>query len=234
MSDGWRGDDRRGGPRRPPGEERNLGWAEEHDERGGYSLYGYSRNQGYDPRWQEPRSFAPDRRRGERLRTELGREAQEREDWRRDVRGRGEPGREHWVREDWFGEDRRTAGHGPGGYGPSGPRDVGGRLQPPRGGYERNRGWGDVSRQYRGQDFRGAEPRPATGERRWWERTRDEVEAWFGDEEAEFRRRVDAEQFGRHRDERSGDTAWSDSFSEPERRLDRPHHDRDRWRRGPR
>ncbi len=38
------------------------------------------------------------------------------------------------------------------------------------------------------------------GERRgWWDRTSDEVSSWFGDEDADRRRRMDAEREGQHR-----------------------------------
>lgn len=36
-------------------------------------------------------------------------------------------------------------------------------------------------------------------ERGWWDRTSDEISSWFGDEEAEQRRRMDAQRQGEHR-----------------------------------
>lgn len=47
---------------------------------------------------------------------------------------------------------------------------------------------------YRGEDYRyggGRHSARGGGERGWWDRTSDEVRSWFGDDEAERRRRVD-------------------------------------------
>lgn len=41
--------------------------------------------------------------------------------------------------------------------------------------------------------------RPRGEERTWWDRASDEVAAWFGDDDAERRRWLDAERAGRHR-----------------------------------
>ena len=58
-------------------------------------------------------------------------------------------------------------------------------------------------------------------ERNWMDRVRDELEAWFGDEKADVRRRTDAASAGHLRDERRGDTGWNDHFSEPPPRRGR-------------
>lgn len=49
------------------------------------------------------------------------------------------------------------------------------------------------SRTYRGNGGRSArnEERDQRGERNWWDRTTDEVASWFGDDDAERRRRMD-------------------------------------------
>ncbi len=57
----------------------------------------------------------------------------------------------------------------------------------------RNRGWSDYESR-RGQDYRNTSrnfDRNRNDERTWWDKTRDEVSSWFGDEDAERRRRQD-------------------------------------------
>jgi osmotically-inducible protein OsmY len=55
-----------------------------------------------------------------------------------------------------------------------------------RSGYER-----DYAPLYQGRGYRNAEP-----ERGWWDRTSDEVASWFGDDEAQQRRNMDAQDRG--------------------------------------
>ena len=60
-------------------------------------------------------------------------------------------------------------------------------------------GFGATGNTYAGKDYPGTNERrerytPSTGynrDRDWWERTRDEVSSWFGDDDAERRRRQD-------------------------------------------
>ena len=56
--------------------------------------------------------------------------------------------------------------------------------------YNRNLGGESYGSGYRnyGSDYRN---NPNRGERNWWDKTTDEVSSWFGDEDAERRRRMD-------------------------------------------
>jgi osmotically-inducible protein OsmY len=83
--------------------------------------------------------------------------------------GAGDFGRREYGSGD-FGQRYGEGGSGQYGRGRSG------------GGY--GEGWGDRGR---------------GGERGMWDRASDEVASWFGDEDAERRRRMDAEREGRHR-----------------------------------
>jgi hypothetical protein len=63
--------------------------------------------------------------------------------------------------------------------------------------------------EYHGQPYgENLTPDPAREDRSWWDRARDEVGSWFGDEAAGRRRRTDAER--EHDDARRDDTGWSD------------------------
>jgi osmotically-inducible protein OsmY len=53
--------------------------------------------------------------------------------------------------------------------------------------WDRNRGYSD----YRGYEDRLGNERNRGGERDWWSKTKDEVSSWFGDDDAERRRRMD-------------------------------------------
>jgi hypothetical protein len=91
-------------------------------------------------------------------------------------------------------------------------------------GYERNRGHEyDWNRGYdRNEPYRRREHEMRGGgrdeDRSWWDRTRDEVSSWFGDDEAERRRHEDEMRGGGHEErrfqggygERRNDTAWND------------------------
>ena len=56
---------------------------------------------------------------------------------------------------------------------------------------EWNRGATGYVGGYRGEDYRYAGGRSRGGDRGWWDRTADEVRSWFGDDDAERRRRMD-------------------------------------------
>jgi hypothetical protein len=137
----------------------------------------------------------------------------------------GTPGRDHrdrpadrgreWSRTDGYDDDRY--GDGPREYHPFGaererylrrpPEPKGGsygsQYEPPR-----QSDWG--GRRYtspgmernwdreRAMD-RDERPRRADEDRSWWDRTTDEVSTWFGDEDAERRRRQDELRAGAHR-----------------------------------
>lgn len=63
-----------------------------------------------------------------------------------------------------------------------------------RAGNDWNRGATGYVGGYRGEDYRYAGSRSGSrggGDRGWWDRTADEVRSWFGDDEAERRRRMD-------------------------------------------
>jgi osmotically-inducible protein OsmY len=85
--------------------------------------------------------------------------------------------RGRWGRQ---GDYRGPGGHASGGR----PGEGSG------GGYGRRSGYG-----YRERSGYGREPE----ERGMWDRAADEVSSWFGDEDAERRRRVDAAREGKHR-----------------------------------
>ena len=86
------------------------------------------------------------------------------EDDRPGAPGREDEGRENWRRDNW------------------------GREMYGREGYGRTAR--DVSGYHYGQDRYGDEYRP--DERGWFDRAADEMSSWFGDEDAERRRRIDA------------------------------------------
>jgi osmotically-inducible protein OsmY len=90
--------------------------------------------------------------------------------------------------------DYSSGGYG-GGLGESSFRGGSGYGQPYYGGsYGREGGFGSS---YGSRDYRGGErswrdsDRGHEGDRNWWDKTTDEVSSWFGDEEAERRRRMD-------------------------------------------
>ncbi|PVE21653.1 hypothetical protein DC522_25455 [Microvirga sp. KLBC 81] len=83
-------------------------------------------------------------------------------------------------------------------YGRGSGRDYGG------GGSQRQFGGNDYSRGFYGADqgYGGRQERDygqRGGERGFWERAGDEVSSWFGDEDAERRRRMDEQRGGQHR-----------------------------------
>jgi len=113
--------------------------------------------------------------------------------------GRGDYGRSYGARE--YGPDLNTGrsrqyGGSGGGYGYYGsasevPRygqgNYGGGFGTYTSDYERN--YGSGSREAHGQQRR--EQGYGNRERDWWDRATDEVSSWFGDEDAERRRRMD-------------------------------------------
>jgi len=60
--------------------------------------------------------------------------------------------------------------------------------------YSRNRDWDN---DYRNE--RGRYERNDRNDRDWWDKTKDEVASWFGDDDAERRRRMDERREGNHR-----------------------------------
>jgi osmotically-inducible protein OsmY len=147
----------------------------------------------------------------DRWREEGGREGSGREN-----RGGGDWG----SRGGWSGdsgrEDQGGGGYGAERYGEAyhGGRDFGGGS---RGDYGRGSDWdyggGGSQRQFGGNDYsrgfygadqgyggrQGRDYGQHGGERGFWERAGDEVSSWFGDEDAERRRRMDAQRGGMHR-----------------------------------
>jgi hypothetical protein len=129
-----------------------------------------------------------------------------------------------------FGEIYSGAGRYDGGWGrPSGPQDAYGRDEAGRQDWNRpDRGreaWGRDDyvhgreagpSAWRGEDRprgRGPDAHPEE-DRSWFDRARDEVGSWMGDDEAERRRRGDARDEGRERSlhgrGRDDDTVWAD------------------------
>lgn len=80
---------------------------------------------------------------------------------------------------------RRDYGHGYSGY-REGRYDTGYGSGYGSGDYGRRRGVSDYDRNW-------------DRDRSWWDKTADEVSSWFGDEEAERRRRMDRQSSGEHR-----------------------------------
>lgn len=104
----------------------------------------------------------------------------------------GDFGQEDWDRNDYRSNVGRS-NYGLKGYG--------NRLNTSGGsGEDYNRGMGrsGYSNMDRSQnrDFMGA---GETRDRSWWDRTRDEVSSWFGDDDAQRRRRVDDQASGGYR-----------------------------------
>jgi len=81
--------------------------------------------------------------------------------------------------------------------------DQGGGWDRNREGY--NRGWGNTGASY-GDSYQNRNIRRSyndmdrrRGDRDWWDRTRDEVSSWFGDDDAERRRDMDKRMSGEHK-----------------------------------
>lgn len=90
-------------------------------------------------------------------------------------------------RSDW---QRRNINAGSGSYGNSGKID--------RENYsERNSG--RTRNMYGGDTSNYGNANQGGFDRGWWDRTKDEVSSWFGDDDAERRRRVDESRSGEHR-----------------------------------
>jgi osmotically-inducible protein OsmY len=94
-----------------------------------------------------------------------------------------------------YGNRSRSEGYG-GGFGFGERTNFGDRDN------DRNYNYGSYRDRQRGDYSRGHSSeynrnRPGNDERTWWDRTSDEVSSWFGDEEAERRRRQDRTQKGR-------------------------------------
>jgi osmotically-inducible protein OsmY len=101
-----------------------------------------------------------------------------------------------------FSSGRRFGGSSGGGYGGSSYR--GGYSSSSRGsmggGYsDRDRFSGGYGQSYGRQNYGSQQDYGNQQDRGWWDRTSDEVAAWFGDEEAERRRRMDEQNQGQHR-----------------------------------
>lgn len=124
-----------------------------------------------ESRWREEDRFAMD--------------PEERSRWNawRDERDHGRYAREPWRSGREFGSayGRYGAEYGPG-YPRGSWRDYYPQGQSPRSGYER-----DYGPLYGGRGYRDV-----GDERGWWDRSTDEVAAWFGDEDAQRRRNADS------------------------------------------
>lgn len=68
-----------------------------------------------------------------------------------------------------------------------------GRENRNRGAWNDNRAWDNRNTNYRNDQ------RERRDDRSWWDRTRDEVASWFGDDDAERRRRSDEQRTGEHK-----------------------------------
>jgi len=118
----------------------------------------------------------------------IGMNAEERARWNawRDERDHGRYPRDAARADREFGSAYGRYGADYGSYGGGYPRaswrDNYPQGEPPRSGYER-----DYGPLYGGRGYRNA-----GDERGWWDRSTDEVASWFGDEEAQRRRDMDA------------------------------------------
>jgi BON domain len=127
--------------------------------------------------------------------------------------GRRYPGRprgEAWPREPYEGDEANSReswgapgffGGGYFGYGPGGPFGLGyGNYGPGLGSDPYGpEAYGNPRDRYR-TDYDRDDRRRSDEERGWWDRASDEVASWFGDEEAERRRRMDERgEWGHHR-----------------------------------
>lgn len=152
--------------------------------------------------------MAQDWRERQEWRSEERRRIEEEEERRR-ARGRGyvegrDYGRERYGEYEDYGEGRPYRGYEPGGF--PGVGGIGYVPSPypeqrryrrdystPSGYRPRERDLGGYSGEY-GREWSGRgyeETHPRDRERSWWDRTKDEVRSWTGDEEAERRRRMD-------------------------------------------
>lgn len=131
-------------------------------------------------------------------------------------RGRGNrrPNRDDWTTDDLgYGEEGYGTRYGRGGA-PSGEYPVGlysGYV--PFGAADRYRASGDYDTRYRDYDRRG--------DRGMWDRASDEVASWFGDDDAERRREMDA-----RRDEESHRGRGPKGYLRSDSRINEDVHDR--------
>lgn len=103
----------------------------------------------------------------------------------------GNTGNSSWDREDGLGEGKFGMNYG--------REDFGRRNTGYMNDYGNSRDRGDYSSQ-RNSGFRSGDNDSRDRSRRdWWDRTVDEVSAWFGDEDAQRRRERDERQFGGYR-----------------------------------
>lgn len=205
----WRNDQDRYGR---SDDERDRGRSESRDWRGSDTLRGeYGRgtygggDQGRDTygRGDYGRS---DWMRGDWMRDDAMRGDRERDDWSRgDDRGYGGYGRDDdRSRQYGSGEYGRFGSYGGGGYGGSGGygsrSSVYGREDYGRGsmGYGRDDWGGGRSSTTRARDY-SRDYGGRSDDRGWLERAGDEIASWFGDEDAERRRRMDERRAGEHR-----------------------------------
>ena len=128
---------------------------------------------------------------------DFGQQDYGRQEYGRHEYGRGrEYGRERFGEEEGYGVGRPYRGFEPTGY----PGTGGSGYIPSQ--YPEERRFGREYGRSHGEDWsgRGYEetyPRRSGQERGWWDRARDEVYSWMGDEGAEQRRRAD-EMLGHH------------------------------------
>lgn len=241
MNDRWRDDDRRRWEERERERERSL--------RGGrgYGDEGYSRNSGY-----QSGDYGRDENRGERRSFFGGSDYSRTEDYQRNAGGRDQNySRNRSLGGDYRGIDYREGDYYGATWGASdrdagrepyrgewggGPQsgfnrpgesyDARRRETYAEGGYGRDQGYGG-DRDYEGY----ARNQHHREDRSWVDKARDEVGAWFGDHEAEERRRRDAARAGHPYEARRDDTGWSDRFSGEDRYRSEQSDRRDRWNR---
>jgi osmotically-inducible protein OsmY len=189
----WRDDERyrAGGQEDPPyrehrGQSRDYGRSgREH----GRSQYGGSSWEGYG-------NYGEDYSGGNYERETEGRPAHERRYGSEPYPGYGRYGygREDRSQGDDYGSSRDYGSESYPGYGRYGyGRERAGYGRESYGGYSPERYEPHTESSYGRSGYRGGE------ERGWWDRASDEVSSWFGDEDAERRRQMDAFREGRHR-----------------------------------
>lgn len=118
------------------------------------------------------------------------RSERDRQDWQ------GNYGQEEWRRNT--GSGHGSQGYSGSSYGSSGQGNYG------SGGYSSNYGRRDYNRDrerniYGGDERNYGNANQGAFDRDWWQKTKDEVSSWFGDNDAERRRRIDRQVSGGYR-----------------------------------
>ena len=121
-------------------------------------------------------------------------------EWR--GRSGGQYDQTNYGNENRYGSNRYGNDYNPGGYGKVG--NTGGSFYDTgnygnRSDHDRNGDYGSSYNQRQRNYDAGNYRENMRGDRDWWDRTRDEVSSWFGDDDAERRRDMDRRYEGEHK-----------------------------------